>query len=128
MRDEPIIRAINLLRPGASWSMTDADFSTLIWLDRTQTTPTLDEVNAAIASLPSLIPSVTPRQARLALKAAGLLDKVTAAVAAADQATQITWEFASQIDRNSPVSATLGAQLGLTSAQIDALFIQASTL
>ncbi|SIO53836.1 hypothetical protein SAMN05443247_07625 [Bradyrhizobium erythrophlei] len=72
--------------------------------------------------------SVSPRQARLALSAAGLLDRVTSTVASADQATQITWEFATQIDRNSPLIATLGASLGLTPTQIDALFIQAATL
>lgn len=74
------------------------------------------------------ITSVTPRQARLALSAAGLLDKVNAAVAASDQATQITWEFASLIERGDPLMTSLGASLGLSSDQIDALFTQAATL
>jgi hypothetical protein len=77
---------------------------------------------------PPVIASVTPRQARLALNAAALLSQVDAAVAAADQATQITWEFATQIDRNDPLIATLAAGLNLSSAQVDALFAQAATL
>lgn len=40
---------------------------------------------------PIKIEAVTPRQARLALSAAGLLDSVDAAVQAADKTTQITW-------------------------------------
>ena len=77
---------------------------------------------------PSPVTVVTPRQARLALNAAGLLDKVNAAVAAADPATQITWEFATQIDRNDPLIAALAGVLNLSSAQIDTLFAQAATL
>jgi hypothetical protein len=77
---------------------------------------------------PPPITSVTPRQARLALNAAGLLAQVNAAVAVADQATQITWEFATQIDRNDPLIATLATGLNLSSVQVDALFAQAATL
>lgn len=72
--------------------------------------------------------SVTPRQARLALLGAGLLDQANAAVAAADKATQLTWEFAAEIDRSSTMVASLGASLGLTSAQIDNLFIRGAGL
>lgn len=72
--------------------------------------------------------SVTPLQARKALLAAGLLDKVTAAVAAADQGTQLDWEFATVINRTSPTVATLAAALSLTSAQLDALFTAAAAI
>jgi len=72
--------------------------------------------------------TVTPRQARLALNAAGLLTQVNAAIAAADQPTQITWEFASFIARDDALITTLSAALGLTSTQVDGLFTLALTL
>jgi hypothetical protein len=79
----------------------------------------------AAANVPQ---SVTPRQARLALNAAGLLAQVNTAINAADQATQIAWNYASEIRRTDPLITTLGTTLNLTSAQIDALFQQASLL
>jgi hypothetical protein len=78
--------------------------------------------------IPAAKQSVTPRQARLALLAAGLLPSVENAVKAAGGATQITWEYATEIDRNSEMITTLGASLGLSSAAIDLLFKQAASL
>jgi hypothetical protein len=72
--------------------------------------------------------TVTPRQARLALLAAGLLDQVQAAVDAAGGATKITWEYATVIDRNDPMITGIGQALGLTPAQIDNLFANAISL
>jgi hypothetical protein len=69
---------------------------------------------------------VTPRQARIALLAAGHLDAVEAAIAAAPRAVQIDWEYAIEIRRDNPVIAAMAATIGLTEAQIDALFIAAA--
>jgi hypothetical protein len=77
---------------------------------------------------PPPVTTVTPRQARLALSAAGLLPTVEAMIAAADPATKITWEYATEFDRNNPLIIALGAQLNLTEEQIDNLFVTASTL
>lgn len=90
---------------------------------------TLDNLKAVLADacVPPYAP-VTPRQARLALLGAGLLDQVEAAVTAAGGATQITWEYATQILRDDPLILQIGASLGLTQAQIDALFITAAGL
>jgi hypothetical protein len=71
--------------------------------------------------------SVTPFQAKRALDKAGSLTQVKAAIAAADVATQLAWESALSFERNSPFILNMGAVLGLTSAQIDALFISAAT-
>lgn len=73
------------------------------------------------------------RQARLALLAVGLLDDVDAAIAAIPdpstrRAAQIEWEFSNELQRANPFVATLGAALGLSPAQVDDLFIQASGL
>lgn len=76
-----------------------------------------------------LVPqSVTMRQARLALNAAGLLGAVEAAVQAADKATQIEWEYAQTVERDWPTLALLAGALGLTDESLDALFSTAAQL
>lgn len=76
--------------------------------------------------------SITPRQARLALLGAGLLSSVDVALAGLPEpqksAAQIEWEYATSVERSSPLVTSLGGALGLTGAQIDALFIQAAAL
>lgn len=78
---------------------------------------------------PEPITSVTPRQAKLALLGAGLLDAAEAAVAAADKATQITWSDAIEFRRDDAMINAMGkTTLGLTDEQIDQLFLSASKL
>lgn len=83
---------------------------------------------------PLVIPtSVTMRQGRLALLGAGLLDQVSNAVEALPDAGQraaamIEWEYAQTIERNSTFTQVMSAQLGLTTEQLDQLFLTASTL
>jgi hypothetical protein len=81
-----------------------------------------------IPATPAIPVSVSPAQARLALLAAGKLAQVEAIVAAADPATRIAWDNATYIERNSPTVAALSAALGLTSAQLDALFTAAAAI
>jgi hypothetical protein len=83
------------------------------------------------ASFVAQVPSVTALQARRALRAAGLYDKAKSAVDVGAQTNQDiadSWEYADVWHRDAPWVRTLGAQLGLTSDQIDALFRQASGL
>jgi hypothetical protein len=78
---------------------------------------------------PPAIPSVvTPYQARVALLTAGYMPQVEALMADpnVDPNAKIAWEYASGFYRDSPFISTLGAALGLTSEQIDVLFIAAS--
>lgn len=77
------------------------------------------------AGVPPYAP-VTPRQARLALLAAGLLDQVESAVNTAGGATKLTWDYATQVRRKDPLITQIGASLNLTAAQIDALFVYAA--
>lgn len=78
---------------------------------------------------PVQVPQViTIRQAKLALLAAGLLDDVDAAVAAADRATQIEWEYATEVRRDWPTLTAVQAVAGLTDEQVDGLFITAAAL
>ena len=78
--------------------------------------------------LPQVPQTVTPRQAKLALLQAGLLNDTEAAIAAADRATQIGWEDATEFRRDDPLVAGIGAALGLADEQIDDLFLVAATL
>jgi hypothetical protein len=87
---------------------------------------------------PALVPApvqptiVTMRQARLALLGAGLLDGVETAIDALaspqKEAARIEWDYSSEVHRNKPFVALLGAALGLTDPQLDDLFTQASAL
>lgn len=74
--------------------------------------------------------SVSPLQARKALKESGLLTTVQAMIAAApeDDDIRLAWDWALAWERDSPFVASLGASLGLTSRQIDDLFALATTL
>ncbi|MBV7427271.1 MULTISPECIES: hypothetical protein [unclassified Acidovorax] len=84
--------------------------------------------------LPVVVPpAVTMRQARLALLSAALLDDVDPAIAAIPDAAmrreaEIEWEFSNELQRANPFVALLGGGLGLSSAQVDALFVQAAGL
>jgi hypothetical protein len=73
-------------------------------------------------------PAVTMRQARLALLGAGMLDDVEAAIAAAPRAVRIEWEYATQIERASPLVAAIAAELDLDAPALDALFAAAAQL
>lgn len=84
------------------------------------------------AAPPPVPAAITMRQARLALLGAGLLAQVNDAVAAmggaAGSAARIEWEYAQEVSRNSLLVSYLSAALGLSAAQLDDLFIQASML
>lgn len=89
---------------------------------------TWQEAQPPLVSVPQTIASITMRQCRLALLAAGLLDAVDAAVRAQPKAVQIAWEFASDVERTNPLIAALAPILGLSTTQVDALFEQGATL
>ena len=77
----------------------------------------------------SAVPArVTPRQIRLALSAAGLRDVVEQAVTASDQSVKDWWEYALDIERNNQLIVSMATQLGISSAQLDALFVSAASL
>lgn len=81
------------------------------------------------ATLPPPVPRVvSPRQARLVLLAAGKLDAVNAAVAGADAATRIAWEFATEVRRDDPGVIALAKAVGFSAADLDSMFIKAAKL
>lgn len=92
-----------------------------------------DTLPSYMVVTPSAIPQqVTMRQARLALFAAGKLASVQTVISGmADPQktqTQIWWDNSSQVERGQPLVAQLGAAIGLAPADIDQLFVTASTL
>lgn len=78
--------------------------------------------------LPEQIPQViTMRQARLQLLEVGLLDDVEALVAL-DRKSQIEWEYASEVYRQSLLIESVKEAMSLTDEQIDNMFLEASKL
>ena len=71
--------------------------------------------------------SITPLQAKLQLLKLGLLDEVETLVTG-DRTSQLYWEYASAIDRDNPMLLSMANSLGLTSEQVDEMFIEASKL
>lgn len=75
-----------------------------------------------------LVPStITIRQARLQLLEVGLLDDVEALVSQ-DRKWQIEWEYATEVERISPLIESVKEAMSLTDEQIDNMFIAASKL
>jgi hypothetical protein len=86
-----------------------------------------ETIQPYVAPPPVIPQTVTARQARRALLAAGLLDQANAAVAASNnQAMQIDWDFAAEIYRNSAWIGQLASALNLNDAAVDALFTSAA--
>lgn len=84
------------------------------------------------ASVPVVPDAVTMRQARRALHAAGLLAGVEAAIDTLAEpektAARIEWEYSSEVQRHNGFVEQLAPLLGLTGAQLDALFVAAAAL
>lgn len=94
-------------------------------------------VDGVVAPKPPPAPvvpqSVTRRQARQALLLAGLFDQVLDKIAAINDPiqrglAQIEWEDSLEFVRDRPLVIQIGTALGLDSAGIDALFVQAANL
>ena len=103
------------------------------------TPPTFPAGNLATSSpvdivgTPVVVPPVPQQvalwQARAVLAAQNLLTAADAAVAATnDPVLTNVWQYGNFISHDSPNIAKLGAVLGLTSAQIDALFVAADAI
>lgn len=100
--------------------------------DLTEYEPLLAEVEANIQPADPILvqvpQAITIRQAKLVLLSAGLLDDVDAAIAQADRATQIEWEYATEVHRNWSTLRSVQGAVGLTDEQVDELFIRAASL
>lgn len=82
---------------------------------------------------PNVVPAeVTMRQARQALHIAGKLAAVEAAIAALPEPprelARIAWEHSQVIERRAPFVVQLAAAIGMSDAEVDALFVSAASL
>ena len=98
--------------------------------------PETDPEVAAILNPPApepVLPTLTSRQLRLGLVANGIsLSSVEAAIDAIEDPTdrevaRIEWEYATTFERSHPLINQIGAALGLTPEQIDAMWAEAAT-
>lgn len=81
----------------------------------------------------SPIYNVTPRQMRIALVMSGIsLSTIDAMIDSLPEpnksVAKITWEYSVEFQRNNPLLTLMAPTLGLTSEQVDQLFILAATL
>lgn len=77
---------------------------------------------------PPVPSSITPLQARKILRAYDLYDSAQAWIATQSPEVQDEWEFALSIDRTNTTLMGAAVALGLTEAQLDQMFIEASVL
>ncbi len=111
-RDELIQNSTELVRPYVEPSQAEID----------------DLVVSKYREL-AMTKSVTMRQARLALLQNNLLSIVEESIAnGTDEEMKIEWEYATTVDRNWNSLVALTSALGMTSDQLDDLFILASRL
>lgn len=115
-----------------SFVATGEDGTYIAWKaagNRPTAIDTLDNLKDVLtyADVPPYKP-ISQWQARKALRAAGLIDAVDAAVAASSPNIQDGWQYASIVVRTDPLIAQLAQQLNLSDAQVDSLFITAATL
>ncbi len=82
--------------------------------------------------VPTVPVSVTMRQARLALLAAGLLDTADAVIAGipgdVGRAARIEWEYAQEVRRDNALLQQVQALAGFSDQDVDSLFLSAAAL
>ena len=88
----------------------------------------LEVINGFDFDAPPVPASVTPRQARLAIEAVGLTAQVEAAVDQAGTPARIAWDYALEIRRDDSLLVQLAQAVGLSSAALDQLFVEAAEL
>jgi len=93
-----------------------------------------DKWTVVDGELMEVVPEVvTPRQAKIALLQAGLLDDVEAAIESLEdpalkRLAQIEWEYAQEVRRDWPLLVLLAGLIGLSDDQVDELFVVAAGL
>lgn len=99
-------------------------------LTRDATVEEISEINErkSAALVPNIPSAVSPRQIRQALTAAGLRTQIEMAISSADQDTKDWWEFATTFERAHPMVIGMATGLGVTTAELDELFILAGSL
>ena len=102
-----IMSALLELKPGAEWTVRGDNYSDLEWLDKSQTKPTEDEINAKIAELEAAEPTRQVREIRDRLLAESDWTQNRDVVLLND----ITWKQYRQDLRDLPASASFTPSL-----------------
>jgi len=93
-----------------------------------------ERANLVAGGAPTVFHALSARQLRLGLISGGFdLAEVEASIGRIDDAQErakamVEWEYASQFERTHPLIDEIGDALGLTSEQIDGLWVHASSL
>jgi len=85
-----------------------------------------DTLDEAMLNMVTSAQSISPVQAKIVLHRHGLLATVESVIANAPIETQLAWTEATSFSRNSMVLNDMAAVLGLSSAQLDAMFTEAA--
>ena len=94
----------------------------------------IDHYQVQDGVLLAIVPqTVTPRQAKIALLQAGLLDEIETVIASIPDETtrriaQVEWEYAQEFRRDWQLLNQLAEQAGISQDQIDELFIAAAQI
>jgi hypothetical protein len=120
-----ISEVLFLVYPSAEWTLTGNDISTLIWNGPGEK-PTLQELQGAWDNRPPPPVIVSFRSLAFALLQAGLYQQVKAAALATPEG-EIWWSTAQSttVHRDHPFVIALGAAIGQTPEQLDAIFASA---
>ena len=102
-----IIEALISLKPEAEWAVRGGNYSDIEWLDKTETMPTEDEINAKIAELETAEPARQVREIRDKLLAESDWTQNRDVVLLND----ITWKRYRQDLRDLPASASFTPKL-----------------
>jgi len=87
-----------------------------------------DTLNDAMLNMMTSAQSISPVQAKIVLHRHGLLVAVETAIANAPIETQLAWTDATSFSRNSTVLNDMATALGLSPAQLDAMFTEAAAI
>jgi len=117
--------AIAYAHPLAEWSLSGNDYDTLVW-HGPGAKPTLAELQSAWDSKPADPVIVSFRSLAFALLQAGLYSQVKVAALATPKG-EIWWNTAQSttVHRDHPFVIELGAAIGQTPEQLDAIFASA---
>lgn len=106
-RRPSIVSALEALKPKSEWTLRGETYADLEWLDKSQTKPTEDEVNAKIAELETAEPARQVREIRDRLLAESDWTQNRDVVLLND----ITWKQYRQDLRDLPASASFTPKL-----------------
>ncbi len=122
-----IIDHISKLPSDAVLAVTQPDGSIHVYMPGDELPPQPEPSTA-----PAVPPTVSMRQARLALLASGKLPQVDTAIAAMPEpdraVAKISWEYSTEVHRTDVLVTGIAAGLKMTPQQIDELFIAAAQL